>query len=69
MFCSPGRPQHRTLQPSGSAHGHTRIGDALDAIKQEYDLVAAELVQARTVRDEYEGKGAFHRSTDNNFFN
>ncbi|KAJ7829036.1 chromatin associated protein [Mycena leptocephala] len=48
---------HRTLQPSGSTHGHTRIGDALDAIKQEYDLVAAELVQARTVRDEYEGKG------------
>ncbi|KAF7360114.1 Chromatin associated protein [Mycena venus] len=47
---------HRTLQPTGSAHGHTRFGDALEAIKQEYDLVAAELVQARTLRDEYEAK-------------
>jgi hypothetical protein len=55
---SPGSPQHRTLQPSGSAHGHTRFGDALEAIKQEHDLVAAELLQARTLRDEYEAKGA-----------
>ncbi|KAJ7726711.1 chromatin associated protein [Mycena maculata] len=47
---------HRTLQPTGSAHGHTRLGDALETIKQEYDLAATELVQARTLRDEYEGK-------------
>ncbi|KAJ7017158.1 chromatin associated protein [Mycena alexandri] len=47
---------HRTLQPTGSAHGHTRLGDALEVVKHEYELVAAELVQARTLRDEYEGK-------------
>ncbi|KAJ7665893.1 chromatin associated protein [Mycena polygramma] len=47
---------HRTLQPTGSAHGLTRVGDALEAIKQEYEHVSAELVQARTVRDEYEAK-------------
>ncbi|KAF7351442.1 Chromatin associated protein [Mycena sanguinolenta] len=40
-------------RPIGS---HMRIGDALDAVKHEYDLVANELVQARTVRDEYEAK-------------
>ncbi|KAJ6557825.1 WD40-repeat-containing domain protein [Mycena capillaripes] len=47
---------HRTLQPTGSSHGHTRFGDAMEAIKQEYDIVAAELVQARTLRDDYEAK-------------
>ncbi|KAJ7634463.1 chromatin associated protein [Roridomyces roridus] len=38
------------------AHPHTRLGDALDAIKQEYELLTTELLQARTLRDEYEGK-------------
>ncbi|KAJ7449036.1 chromatin associated protein [Mycena galericulata] len=47
---------HRSLQPTGSSHGHSRLGDALETIKQEYELVAAELVQARTLRDEYEAK-------------
>ncbi|KAJ7697653.1 WD40-repeat-containing domain protein [Mycena rosella] len=49
-------PQHRTLQPTGPAHGHTRLVDALDTVKQEYDLLTTELVQARTLRDEYEAK-------------
>ncbi|KAJ7083245.1 WD40-repeat-containing domain protein [Mycena epipterygia] len=48
---------HRSLQPTGpAAHGHTRFGDALETIKQEYDLLTTELVQARTLRDEYEAK-------------
>ncbi|KAJ7735739.1 WD40-repeat-containing domain protein [Mycena metata] len=47
---------HRTLQPTGSAHGHTRLSDALEVVKHEYEAVATELVQARTLRDEYEAK-------------
>ncbi|KAJ7882806.1 chromatin associated protein [Mycena olivaceomarginata] len=33
-----------------------QIDDALNAVKHEYDVAAAELVQARAVRDEYEAK-------------
>ncbi|KAJ7193013.1 chromatin associated protein [Mycena pura] len=47
---------HRSLQPTAPAHAHTRLSDAFDIIKQEYELVANELIQARNLRDEYENK-------------
>ncbi|KAJ7060856.1 chromatin associated protein [Mycena amicta] len=47
---------HRTLQPTAPAHGHSRLGEALEVVKQEYDLATSELVQARNIRDEYESK-------------
>ncbi|KAK6971486.1 chromatin associated protein [Favolaschia claudopus] len=55
---TPAIYNHRTLQSAtGTGHAQAaRFGDALEAVKHEYDLVASELVQARTLRDEYEAK-------------
>ncbi|KAJ6561263.1 WD40-repeat-containing domain protein [Mycena sp. CBHHK59/15] len=59
MSASSAIYNHRTLQPTtGAVPGaaHSRLTEALETIKSEYDLIAAELVQARTLRDEYEAK-------------
>ncbi|CAK5262046.1 unnamed protein product [Mycena citricolor] len=50
---------HRSLQPAAQSHGPSRLVEALEVVKQEYDHVATELNQARIVRDEYEAKGAY----------
>ncbi|KAJ7870261.1 Tup N-terminal-domain-containing protein [Mycena leptocephala] len=47
---------HRSLQPTALAHGHSYVANTLDAIKQEYNLVTNKLYQARILRDEYESK-------------
>ncbi|KAF7324791.1 Chromatin associated protein [Mycena kentingensis (nom. inval.)] len=55
MSGASGIYNHRSLQPS-VPHGPSRIADALETVKQEYELVANELVQARGLREEYENK-------------
>ncbi|KAJ7790934.1 hypothetical protein B0H14DRAFT_3501104 [Mycena olivaceomarginata] len=46
---------HRSLQPTALAHGHSDVANTLDAMKQE-NLVTNKLYQDRTLRDEYESK-------------
>ncbi|KAJ7868374.1 hypothetical protein B0H14DRAFT_3441294 [Mycena olivaceomarginata] len=47
---------HRSLQLTAPAHGHSHVANTLDAMKQEYNLVTNKLDQARTLRDEYQSK-------------
>lgn len=56
--------QHRSLQPTGPPtqgavpqHSHTRLVEALDSIRQEFDLLASDMTIVRSQRDDYEGKG------------
>lgn len=64
-------PQHRNLQPTGGAGAGvgvpppvvagtsmTRINDAFDGIRQEFDILASDLGVVRAQRDEYEAKCA-----------
>ncbi|KAJ7754922.1 hypothetical protein B0H14DRAFT_3600177 [Mycena olivaceomarginata] len=47
---------HRSLQLTAPAHGHSHVANTLDAMKQEYNLVTNKLDQARTLGDEYQSK-------------
>ncbi|KAF7319182.1 Chromatin associated protein [Mycena chlorophos] len=56
---------HRSLQPTAPAaahgsHGHaggqSRLGEALEVVKVEYEHMSSELAQARAMRDDYENK-------------
>ena len=57
--------QHRTLQPTGppsqgpsQPHTHPRLNEGFDIIRQEFDVLSADINVLRGQRDDYESKGS-----------